>query len=105
MGLFDHLFKPKPEAVGEKGGEAAAKQPGDPGDNHDPQADPSTFLQPKGYGASAVEDPIAPVPPASARLMERRPIAAPPQDEPAAEVVLTLGDILPRIPTHYLSTG
>jgi hypothetical protein len=107
MGLFDHLFKPKPEAAGEKSGEAAATQPDDArrGESEGSQADPSTFLHPKGYGAGAAEDPVAPVHPAGARPAEKKPGPASSQDEPAGEVVLTLGDILPRIPTHFLSTG
>lgn len=116
MGLFDHLFKTKAptgaEKVEEHAAEAAANKPVE-GAPKTPlpqkeKADPSAFLHPKNYvprGAPGLTP--APRPAASgisAKTVERKP--APISPPPAAdEIVLTLGDVLSRIPAHYLRPG
>ncbi len=99
MGLFDHLFKTKSPAGGEKNVETAAK----PGES--PCADPSVFLHPKDFvRPSSIVPATAPSQASAARYPERRSGLAAPV-APPEEIVLTLGDVLSRIPTSYLKAG
>lgn len=116
MGLFDHLFKTKTPTGGEKVGEHAPEgnaakpieaAPKTPVPQKE-KADPSAFLHPKSFvprGAPSVTP--APRPTVSAvtsKPAERRPVVSGPP--PAAdEIVLTLGDVLSRIPAPYLKSG
>lgn len=115
MGLFDHLFKTKAPTGGEKVGEHApegnAAKPVEaaPKTPTPQKADPSAFLHPKSFvprGAPGLTP--AQRPPASGissnKSVERRsPTSGAP---PAAdEIVLTLGDVLSRIPAPYLKSG
>ncbi len=97
MGLFDHLFKPKPDTVGERSGDAAGKPAeavAQPAGKEEFPPDPSSFLHPKGFSATL----DAPASPPVLRATEKRlPISEAPR-----EIVLTLSDVLPRIPPHYL---
>jgi len=114
MGLFDHLFKTKSspgeeklvEAPHEAGG--AAKHPEAPARTPLPQrADPSAFLHPKNFvprGAPSLTPAPRPGASSAGRPPERRTGSSGPT--PATEeIVLTLGDVLSRIPTHYLKAG
>ena len=114
MGLFDHLFKPKPEPAGEEIVEAETVAPEILAvvdlatQNAGPsRPDPSTFLHPKNFipraGSPILPAPKSPLAPA-ARFGERKlgPSVAPAASD---EIVLTLGDILSRIPSHYLKSG
>ncbi|HEV7869127.1 MAG TPA: hypothetical protein VGO90_15675 [Chthoniobacteraceae bacterium] len=119
MGLFDHLFKPKPDGGSEKGGESPAKHGPEPDGSpeHSLPAAPgrAAFLQPKGHvprgpasqpetGANAAGHlrELKPAP-----FAERRPSARDQASEAVAgeDIVLTLADVLPRIPPHYLHVG
>jgi hypothetical protein len=115
MGLFDHLFKTKSPTGGEKMGENAAEgnaaKPAD-GDPRTPvpqKADPSAFLHPKSFvprGAQGLTP--APRPPASGiagKPAEKRAPAGGSPPPAADEIVLTLGDVLSRIPAPYLKPG
>lgn len=116
MGLFDHLFKTKAPTGGEKVGEHAPEgnaakpveaAPKTPVPQKE-KADPSAFLHPKSFvprGAPSLTP--APRPTASAvtsKPAERRSVVSglPPA---ADEIVLTLGDVLSRIPAPYLKLG
>ena len=98
MGLFDHLFKTPPRGAGEKGAERSGEL-----ERNDraplvppPPPDPGAFLHPRDLphrGSIPAPANVRSVPAA-----ERRP-------EPAAgprEIVVTLGDLLPRIPAQHL---
>ncbi len=114
MGLFDHLFKPKPGPAGEEIVEAEAASPEplaavESGSQNaaSSRPDPSAFLHPKNFipraGSPIVPAPKSPLATAT-RFAERKlgPSVAPAASD---EIVLTLGDILSRIPTHYLKSG
>ena len=113
MGLFDHLFKSKspppedkPAETGSKVAEPARRS-GDAAPRSQPphRADPSPFLHPKSYvprGAPTL-NPKAAVP-AGAPSGARKPGSTPLPAE-ITEIVITLGDVLSRIPTHYLKAG
>ncbi|MDR3401913.1 MAG: hypothetical protein P4L99_05375 [Chthoniobacter sp.] len=113
MGLFDHLFKtkspPGEEKVVEHAAEAGAPKPveGAPRTPTPQRADPSAFLHPKNFvprGAPSLTPAPRPGSGISGKGGERRPIPGGPT--PAGdEIVLTLGDVLSRIPTHYLKPG
>ena len=117
MGLFDHLFKPRPDDSVERVVEAPLKasrliEMRELGVEEPPAPDPSTaFLQPKGYAAGTTNPVIGgskqgfvPVLPAAKRAPsgERKPA---PIDGAAGQVVLTVGDVLSRIPTSFLRLG
>ena len=114
MGLFDHLFKAKSPSGEEKAGEHAlegnaAAKPGEgaPRTPGPQRADPSPFLHPKNFvprGATGFTPAPRPSSALSGKTSERRAASGGPS--PAAdEIVLTLGDVLSRIPTHYLKAG
>jgi len=114
MGLFDHLFKNKPPSGEEKVVETSpeASAPARPPEtvvrSAPPQrADPSAFLHPKNYVPRGAPG-LTPAPRSGistgTKVPERRPATG--GEPPAAdEIVLTLGDVLSRIPTHYLKHG
>ena len=100
MGLLDNLFKPKPEAGGEKSVESATGEEAG-GSASSPKGSP--FLAPKTY---VPRSSVQIVPPTKIQPQGERKLA--PVSEPAAaptEIVLTLGDVLSRIPTHFLREG
>lgn len=100
MGFLDHLFKPKPneEKMGEESGDASgAREAAETPPVAEP--DPGAFLQPRNFlprGNAAIFPGHRP--PATTG----RPV---PEVEPRQEIVLTLGDVLSRIPTQVLQTG
>src|SRR5260221_7141452 len=109
MGLFDHLFKtkspPGEEKVGEhalEGTMAAKSEEGTPRTQAAPRADPSAFLHPKNFvprGAPGLTPAPRPSSAVSGKSSERRTTSV--GATPAAdEIVLTLGDVLSRIPSH-----
>ncbi len=102
MGFLDHLFKPKPNEEkmreGERERDAAAATGGD-GEIPAAGPDPGAFLQPKDFvqrGGGTIYPPTRPVAPAG-----RKPLA----EERRREIVITLGDVLSRIPTQLLRAG
>ena len=109
MGLLDNLFKPKPDSDGEKIVENSGAP--DPGESHTPAAHAadapaakaSPFLAPKMY---VPRSSVQIVPPTRSQLPPGRKITlAPVAPAIPKEIVLTLGDVLPRIPTHFLRQG
>ena len=96
MGFLDHLFKLKQsdEKMGE--GETGAAAARTNGEHADAAPDPGAFLHPK-YFATRNGGSL----PATAR--SAAPVAKGPP--PAQEIVLTLGDVLSRIPTRLLRAG
>ncbi len=112
MGLFENLFKPRPEGSVERVVEAPLKASSllqkiaatEEGEAPDPQ---TAFLQPKGYAPEGTNEsvsgpqgfsPVIPTgrrPPAAVR---RAPLEPPPGDQ----IVLVLADVLPRIPSVFL---
>lgn len=94
MGFLDHLFKLKPNdekaGHGEKGGNGAGS---------DPAPDPGAFLHPKYFVPRGLG--VLPPAPPNGRAAERPP----PSETRAQEIVLTLGDVLARIPTPLLRAG
>ena len=86
MGFLDHLFKTKQN--GEKTGDGEKGTAPDPG----------AFLQPKYFGPRGASLPLPSRPAASAAQAP----APPPHGH---EIVLTLGDVLSRIPTPLLQAG
>ncbi|MEA3213240.1 MAG: hypothetical protein QOE70_6297 [Chthoniobacter sp.] len=115
MGLFDHLFKPKPDGIGEKIDELSEKAfaPERRHETETPAPDPSaTFLRPKGYvqrGANPVQPGRRPGGGTTRSPEKKSAVAAPEPEETSDdardEVVLTLGDVLPRLPAQYLRPG
>ena len=71
------------------------------------RADPSAFLHPKNFVPRGAPG-LTPAPRVgsgvSGKTSERRSAAGGPVP-PTDEIVLTLGDVLSRIPTHYLKPG
>ena len=115
MGLFDHLFKAKSPSAEDKGGEhalegSATARPAEGATRTQTpsRADPSAFLHPKNFvprGAPGLTPAPRPSSAMSGKSGERRATrgwAPPPAPD---EIVLTLGDVLSRIPTHYLKPG
>ncbi len=107
MGLFDHLFKHRPDDADERTIEGRRRAAARNDDPLDPQA---AFLQPKGYAPGAANPAIAgsqngfvPVLP-SARRPQRAAEPAVLPSEPN-EIVLIFGDVLPRIPVQFLRPG
>ena len=109
MGLFDHLFKPKSppgeETVGEPAAEGSPAARTSEGGQRTQRADPSAFLHPKNFvprGAAGLTPAPRSASGVSGRNSEKRtgPGGAAPD-----EIVLTLGDVLSRIPTQYLKPG
>ncbi len=101
MGLLDHLFKPKPESGGEKKVEQKPAGGGNGGHVEESRAfpDPSAFLHPKDFvprGATVVV-------PTARNATKHAELHA--DASAAREIVLALGDVLPRIPPQYLSKG
>ena len=93
MGFLDHLFKLKPSD--EKMGEGA----GGNGEHAGAVPDPGAFLHPKDFGprgGGGLYPPIRPAAPGT-----KTPL--PPKR--GDEIVLTLGDVLSRIPTQLLQAG
>ena len=120
MGLFDHLFKPRPDDSVERVVEAPLKASNliemrEVGAEAQPPPDPAAvFLQPKGYAPGATNPAVAgqnqgfvPVLPAARRapLPDRKSL--PPSVPPSAtsHVVLLVGDVLARIPAAFLRPG
>ncbi len=120
MGLFDHLFKPRPDDSVERVVEAPLKASNliemrEVGAEAQPPPDPAAvFLQPKGYAPGATNPAVAgqnqgfvPVLPAARRapLPDRK--SSPPGVPPtaASHVVLMVGDVLARIPSAFLRPG
>ena len=100
MGLLDNLFKPKPESGGEKSIESATGEEAG-GSASSPKGSP--FLAPKTY---VPRSSVQIVSPTKTQPQGERKLA--PSSKPAAaprEIVLTLGDVLSRIPTHFLREG
>ena len=100
MGLLDNLFKPKPESGGEKSVESASNEGAAA---HAASTTKSQFLAPKIY---VPRSSVQIVPPAKTQPQGDRTLA--PIAEPSAgpkEIVLTLGDVLSRIPAHFLREG
>ena len=95
MGFLDHLFKLKQsdEKMGEVG-----KGAGGNGKNGAAASDPGAFLHPKDFGPRGASLP-APVRPAAPGAK------IPPPPMRGQEIVLTLGDVLSRIPTELLQAG
>ena len=95
MGFLDHLFKLKPsdEKMGE--GEKGA---GGNGEHAGAVPDPGAFLHPKNFGprGGGQYPPIRPAAPGT---------KTPPPPTRGHEIVLTLGDVLSRIPTQLLQAG
>ncbi len=109
MGLFDHLFKSKSPSSEEGSVEPGAKpaEPAKPADaaargaSH--RADPSAFLHPKSFVPRGIS-PLA-TPAKSGAASGVRKLGAPAAPPAAEEIVLSLGDVLSRIPTPYLKMG
>jgi hypothetical protein len=97
MGFLDHLFKLKPAQGGEKVvGSEAHTLTGEREAGQRSAPDPGSFLHPKNFtprGAMVLNH--------SPRAAGRSGDKAPPADV----IVLTLGDVLSRIPTQLLKTG
>ena len=89
MGLLDHLFKPKPgqRLVIEAEKEGRSTEPA-----------PSGFLTPKPHRPRAPMQVVLPT-----QRMERRVGTV--ESAVFDEVVLLLGDVLPRIPSHLVRQG
>lgn len=112
MGLFDHLFKTKPlsseDKIVETGSGAVnpAKPVDAPAKSQPPhRADPSAFLHPKDFVRPSALIPASKSGAVSGvRPAERKPQASS-SSTPPDEIVLTLGDVLSRIPTPYLKPG
>lgn len=116
MGLFENLFKPRPDGTLERIVEAPLKASGlverAPDVEGEEPPDPTTaFLQPKGYapgtsaaGPGAQNPGFVPVLPSA-----KRPPGPERKTEPSSggpsTVVLTVGDVLPRIPVAFLRPG
>jgi hypothetical protein len=118
MGLFDNLFKTRPDGTIERIVEAPLKasRPPEAGSADDtPAPDPETaFLQPKGYAPGATNPAIGgqnqgfvPVLPTSRRTPppERRRPAPEAAAGASGGIHLTVGDVLPRIPGVLLRAG
>ena len=100
MGLLDNLFKPKPESDGEKSVESALGENGT-----EPVSSPmgSQFLAPKIY---VPRSSVQIVPPTKTQPQGDRKLAPVPDAAVApTEILLTLGDVLSRIPAHFLRQG
>jgi len=100
MGFLDHLFKNKPgeEKMGERKKGAGEAVAGDE-KNADPTPDPADFLRPKRFfprGGGIAYPPARSVP---------QPQKCPPVSAGRHEIVITLGDVLSRIPTQLLHAG
>ncbi len=98
MGFLDHLFKLKQSD--EKMGEGEKSIAAVAGANSGPAEaapDPGAFLHPKNFGprGGGLYPPVRPT----------APNARPPEPPRAHEIVLTLGDVLSRIPTPLLRAG
>ncbi len=109
MGLLDNLFKPKPESSGEK----SVESPGAVGSGDRNATAPaagassqkvSPFLAPKIY---VPRSSVQIVPPTTRNQPPGERKLAPSADSPRmpGEIVVTLGDVLSRIPAHFLKKG
>jgi hypothetical protein len=118
MGLFENLFKNRPEGSVERVVEAplkassqVAKTPATGGET--PPDPAAAFLQPKGYApgsnnpAHAGQQGFMPVLPSAKRppAPDRKPAPGSAAPEGGEYVVLTVGDVLPRIPVSFLRPG
>ena len=86
MGFLDHLFKLKQSDEKMGDGEKGAVP------------DPGAFLHPKDFGprSGSLYPPVRPAAPGT---------KTPPPQKYEREIVLTLGDVLSRIPTQFLRAG
>ncbi len=118
MGLFDHLFKSRPDDSVERVVDAPLKASSlvriAEGEGEAPPDPAAAFLQPKGYAPGASNPALGgqnqgfvPVLPAAKRAPphERKVVPAEGPPSPAGEVVLTVGDVLQRIPISFLRPG
>ena len=93
MGFLDHLFKLK------QSDETMGEGAGGNGEHAGAVPDPGAFLHPKDFGprgGGGLYPPIRPVAPGT---------KTPPLPKLGHEIVLTLGDVLSRIPTQLLRAG
>src|SRR4051812_12922072 len=110
MGLFDNLFHRK-SPPSEEGSVEPGVSPADPAKHTDaaargatpPKADPSAFLHPKSFVPRGITPLAAPA--KSGAISGVRKPGNPASPPPSEEIVLSLGDVLSRIPTPYLKTG
>ena len=113
MGLLDNLFKPKPDTGGERLPRAPRKRESKDrlmttSDDHGTPGvvpKPPQFLAPKNY---VPRSSMQVVPPTRGHPLPERKAASPEPDarpQMAKEIVLTLGDVLSRIPAHFLRQG
>ena len=96
MGFLDHLFKLKQSDEKMGDGEKGA---GGNGEHAGAVPDPGAFLHPKDFGprgGGGLYPPIRPAAPGA---------KTPPLPKRGHEIVLTLGDVLSRIPTQLLQAG
>jgi hypothetical protein len=113
MGLLDNLFKSKSDAGGERVAGSSPDEEVERSSEVPSQVDstpgavpkPAHFLAPKDYvprSSVRVVPPVRGQPPP-----ERKPVSSQPGEglQMAQEIVLTLGDVLSRIPPHFLRQG
>ena len=120
MGLFDHLFKPRPEGHVERVVEAPLKasglveKSGASGGRADARSRRPLFFSPRATLPAPAADlggqnqgfvPVLPGAEASARARAANPLPAEESRAEADEIVLTVGDVLPRIPVAFLRPG
>jgi len=107
MGLFNHLFKNKPPQGDERMDEGRQTPPSEGGNAPASAPDLTVFLHPKAYVPRGGAAPVHPGPRPSGQAGERPSERKTPQPAPpvAGEIVLTLGDVLSRIPTQLLKPG
>ena len=104
MGLLDNLFKPKPDADGDKSVESSGTA-----ENAEQQAAGASSQKGSPFRAPKIYIPrssVQIVPPTRSHLEGERKLA-PVADSPRGpmQIVLTLGDVFSRIPTHFLRQG
>src|SRR5438046_1055132 len=103
MGLLDNLFKPKPETGGERIAEGSAEvgSEGSTGTGRDADSTPCgepkppQFLAPKNY---VPRSSVQVVPPTRGHPVPAATSESDATSQGAKEIVLTLGDVLSRIP-------
>lgn len=119
MGLFENLFKPRPDGTLERIVEAPMKASGlaaraADADGEEPPDPTTAFLQPKGYapgtdgaGPGGKNQGFVPVLPSAKRVPvpERKPAPVDGAGSGPSIVILTVGDVLPRIPVAFLRPG
>ena len=105
MGLLDNLFKPKPETGMKKIGEMHPPEEAVSLNEPPPQHRAPSFLSPKTYVPRASAQVVPPT--RSHPPLEKKPVQ-PAEGATSADpkfIVLTLGDVLSRIPTQFLRHG